>query len=697
MAIIMKRKKAIRTAAVFILVLSLLIPLGSIAFADEGTSSGDPVPEEQSDPPEQSENCVEEPSEDAPVECVEPDANPEQELAGEEPGDPSAGPESEQDGGASPQEVGEVESAPDAANGEELSDEVAPDQTAGGDEGSPQEPSAGGEDVQDVGEGEANLDSALDSDTKGDGEPVEEGEETVPDTETADTEKGEAVDVPSKVDETVGVLPEETDFIDPYFTVSNTVYSFGSIQAALNELSTVLNTTPDDNTIYVEPGSFAATDVDGTDWGAATPALLILQSESGSAVTTIAGSLTIRNMMDFVLRGFTVTGGITATGNNGSLTIEEVVADGSSGNGITVTGQDGAVVLDNVQANNNQNYGANITNVSTTEGVTISNSTFNNNNQTAGAGDQAGLAVTSPSEVVLENVEASGNLDGDGATIVADGVKVSNSTFNDNTSPTPGYGNGLAVESSGAPIVLNGVAASNNSGSGALLWFPAAAADPTNLISVYHSRFTDNGEFGVWAQPESGTVRFRCLRTSGNTWGGWMVPAGENVEWVKCLPSCDGKKHLFKDIVLKTDEPRYVNAGYGVMIKFPAIEVIDEGDKAFGRFRTLRKPKELPADLPLDDLFIVGAEILIFNAQIPEGEVITVEFFIPGYLWEETFAVLWWDVEASEWMEIPSTKEPHARIPGGKVVAEWPQPGIFVLVMRASPTSPGDTAGSSGS
>jgi hypothetical protein len=43
---------------------------------------------------------------------------------------------------------------------------------------------------------------------------------------------------------------------------------------------------------------------------------------------------------------------------------------------------------------------------------------------------------------------------------------------------------------------------------------------------------------------------------------------------------------------------------------------------------------------------------------------------------------LFWDVDAAEWVEIPFELVPHDRMPGGKIVAHWPEPGIFVLVER---------------
>ena len=166
-----------------------------------------------------------------------------------------------------------------------------------------------------------------------------------------------------------------------------------------------------------------------------------------------------------------------------------------------------------------------------------------------------------------------------------------------------------------------------------------------------------------------------------------MVPVGETVIWVKCEceEKCDKDKKDYKHTAIKEDKPKYVNVGHGMMVMFPPIAPIEEG-KAYGSFYPLLEPKKLPADLLPGDLFMVGIDIIIFNGEIPEGESLLVEFFIAGYQWEENFAVIWYNTETAEWVDVPFTKEPHERIPGGKIVAEWNEPGIFVLVIREEVT-----------
>jgi hypothetical protein len=478
---------------------------------------------------------------------------------------------------------------------------------------------------------------------------------------------------------------------DPYYTVNGTLYRFFSgigacggaancfdslvapIQYAIDYLSGTLDEVPVDETIHVEDGNYSETvTVDGTEWGS-RPSRLVLQSQNGSGSTTITGGMFIQNMVDFVLRGFTVTAGVTAASNGGTLTLDDVVADSTSSSGITVGTHIGDVVLDGVQANSNSGGGAVVNNTAGGGNVSVMNSTFNDNGG-------AGLDIQSNGAVTVEDVTASGNLGGDGASLRGNGVTVRRSSFNNNANPTPSdqYGNGLAVESDGGPVLLEGVTANGNEESGGLIWFGAPAL--SNAIEVRSSTFKNNGDFGVFADPETGTVTFDCIHTYGNASGGTMVPAGEIMIWIKC--ACKGeddKEPGFKTVLLSTTDPVRVNAGNGILVTFPPIEIIDVEDYPWGRITPL-KWDELPAALPEGDVFRAGVDVELINALIPDGSYITLEFYVSGFLWDLPFSVLWWDTAAAEWVEVTYTLEPHPRLPGGRAIVEWPEPGVFVLV-----------------
>jgi hypothetical protein len=540
-----------------------------------------------------------------------------------------------------------------------------------------------------------------------DGEAVEEtlpSEETTPVLEDTDTD-------------TESVIPDPEASVvadpDPFYTFDGVTYRFSSgatycadnypgdpncseglttpFQDAITDLSG--RGLPVDGsgavTVNVEDGVYTETvNINGATWSS-IPSLTI-QSLNGSASTTVQG-MTIQNMLDFFLQGFTITDGVLVSGNIGTISLGDIVASNTAGTGITVANHNGDVLLDSVQADNNAGTGASIDNTTGTGNVTITDSQFNGNNTTAAGGQQGGLEVTSNGTVTLQNVQASGNLDGDGASITADTIVVSGGSFNQNTSPLGGWGNGLAAQSTGGSIKVGGMTASNNEESGALLWYPASAADPANLITVENSSFKSNGQFGVWAQPESGTVILSCVCMSGNGLGDYMVPVGETVKLYPCPDKEDqdsGPKHKYVGILLSTEEPTIVNATNGVLVTFPPIQVIDPDELAIGKVWP-RKKFELPAEIPENDTYMAGVEVQMINAEFIEGledGELKIEFFIPGYLVEREFSVLWWDVEAEAWVEIPFEFVPHPRLPGGKIVATWPETGTFILVLHPEPT-----------
>lgn len=458
---------------------------------------------------------------------------------------------------------------------------------------------------------------------------------------------------------------------DPYFTLGGLVYSFfgpagacggaancqdglaAPIQAAINYLSGN-NAVPDDNTVYVEAGTYAENDtVDGSAW-TTTPAQLILHGVSGSGSTIIDGTLTIQAMLDFILRGFAITGGVSASGNTGTLTIDDVVVDGAAGDGLSVTSHTGD--------------------------VQVTNSSFNNNTG-------AGIDINASGTVLVEDVEASGNTGGDGATLIANAITARRSVFNNNTNnnfifpgPPDDPGQGLFIRSNGGPILVENVTAMGNEESGG--YFVHNSSDPANEITVANSSFRNNGRFGVYAQPNGGTVIFNCIYTSGNAHGATLVPIGETVVWIKCECKEKHEKELgYTSKPLNEEFPVTINAGNGVVVTFPAIEKIEEEKVAWGQVEPL-KEKQLPAALPPEDAFRAGVKTQIMNAVIPEGSFLTIEFYIPGFMMDFEFMVYWWDAVAEEWVEVPFTIEPNLRSPGGRVIAEWPETGIFVLVTQ---------------
>ncbi len=344
--------------------------------------------------------------------------------------------------------------------------------------------------------------------------------------------------------------------------------------------------------------------------------------------------------------------------NGGADTPLELILQSENGSGSTVI--DGNVIIQNM-------LDFILDGFEITDGVVVIDNTGTLTIEDVVATNDSGDAISvenQTGDVVLSNVNASN---------AGNGVEGDN------------IGNGVYIEvNAGGSVTMTNVTANNNEESGALVVFNGD--DENNEINVTDSQLSENGQFGVWAQPETGTVTLTCVLASANEYGAVKVPVGEEVIWIKCEPKEDKEEDPYEDCEISDLSSKYVNVGDGMMVEFPPIDPTEDEDASYASYMTITDPSKLPTNLPEGDIFMVGIDILLYNAEIPEGETIKIEFFIAGYQWEENFAVLWFDADAADWVDVPFTRESHPRIPGGKIVAEWDQPGIFVLVIHGEGT-----------
>ena len=88
----------------------------------------------------------------------------------------------------------------------------------------------------------------------------------------------------------------------------------------------------------------------------------------------------------------------------------------------------------------------------------------------------------------------------------------------------------------------------------------------------------------------------------------------------------------------------------------------------------------LPKDAPEGSAFVLGTTVSIFKDGSPVDKLsdctFTLTFPIPEGQEGETFAILFWDVSANEWVDVPSV------VIGGVVQATVDMPGTYILVTR---------------
>jgi hypothetical protein len=140
----------------------------------------------------------------------------------------------------------------------------------------------------------------------------------------------------------------------------------------------------------------------------------------------------------------------------GTLLLQDlVVYDANSiTDAIMIISHNGSVTLKNIDSSSNPGAGAFISNLAGTAGVTVTNSSFDEN-------FYSGLEITSNGAVVLSGVSASGNTGTYGGMLVdhAGSVTITNGVFNDNTA-----GEGLTIKDLTGNITLTNVYADGNKG-----------------------------------------------------------------------------------------------------------------------------------------------------------------------------------------------------------------------------------------
>jgi hypothetical protein len=330
-------------------------------------------------------------------------------------------------------------------------------------------------------------------------------------------ESGEALPLASQ--ETLQILAAP----DPSFTVGGVTYNFTAadcdpftaglqpcsnpIQAAVDALSSN-NWSPDDDTIYVESGTFTENvTINGTAW-TTVPITLIIQG-AGSGSTILDGWMNVSNLNQFTLRGFTVTDA-NSSGNDvylvfnnlqGELLLDDVKVDRnplvvSSQPGILITDQSDDVFVYNVSSTGSYNAGMAVETIAPDLLVNIYDSIFSHNGR-------FGLDITSAGGMVsLEDVYADRN-GWDGVHIYGSAptyVSVSGSSFFFNGEA------GLYVQSNGGDIEVETSVSQFNGEDGFFL--DTYNVSDSGNITLALAAATNNGYSGLDAYGNDVTLDF---------------------------------------------------------------------------------------------------------------------------------------------------------------------------------------------
>ena len=505
----MNIKVIIRRKRLFGILLPLVIALSlatvGTVFADDGTApqaaaeeTADSGQGEETFSGTTAESGEESSAPEAADEATSDEQSDEDEEGSDTGGDTST--EDTQDAEEEGEEASDESSGEtDAADSEEDEEQSSADEVDSEDEDSEEEEQASADEATTEEEGsedeeQSSADEAA-SEEETDTETEEDQDVTVVD------ENGEEIDLESEESQ------ETLSNADPYWYVGSTKYAVvktgGTCPADADycfesdtPITTALqyiddnNVVPSNGLLYVEADSYTEdVTVDGSSGNGYLSSLKGIISTGSSSDTIITGTVSISNTTSgFTLSGFTIIGSLSMSDNSGTITLEDVTVESSSGAGISVTNHNGNVVVEQTASNNNATYGLYVDNTAGTGSVTISNSEFSVN---LGGDGYAGLYVDTNGKITLDVVSASGNTASGAILLAAKGTTITASVFSANSI----YGIYIDTTSTKNSVTISEVTIATNGYDGLYLFTGGSVklAD----VTVYNNGHTsgDNGAY----------------------------------------------------------------------------------------------------------------------------------------------------------------------------------------------------------
>ncbi len=398
---------------------------------------------------------------------------------------------------------------------------------------------------------------------------------------------------------------------DPYYTVGAVTYRFlktggdcspypvgtcwtsaTPIQAAIAHIPT--SGLPSNGLIYVEADIYTENIIVDSDINPIYKGLkgLIGEMVGEIPLVNLTGTISINAVdLGFTIKGFNVTAnagdpgaGISITNSKGAVKIEDVtVTNSGEGPGIKITNHNGALTLNRVKADKNKGGGSWLENLAGTAGVTITNSSFDENDINAGMSLQ-GATISTKGAVLIDGVSISRTTGSQPALLInqSGSIIIRNSIFNDNTeffaiannlpgSPTAsitlqnvyaiGNAAGLHLQAKGN-ISLIAVHADENASQGAEIdtcneVLGACISLGSGMVTIKDSTFNENSSsvYGLSVQSR-GAITLTNVSASGNTSGSGN-PDGARLEnqYSQTISPVSITNGLFND-----------NDAYGLMV-----------------------------------------------------------------------------------------------------------------------------------
>jgi hypothetical protein len=355
----------------------------------------------------------------------------------------------------------------------------------------------------------------------------------------------------------------------------------------------------------------------------------------------------------------------------------------------------GDIILTNVTADGNFMDGAYLDNSYGIGGIEVDNGTFNGNGSCAYSCTDSiffptnGLNASSNSEITLTDVTANGNfMDGayldNSYSTGSMNIEVDNSIFNGNGD------NGLEAYSNGDITLDNTDAIGNIEGDGAYI-------DPPGVVTIKCGHYDTNGGAGI-NDEGSTSLHLNNPELSGNGNGPYTY-AGTAIIGIDCdgtsapSGSSSGGSHNTSDNIIPiTGLPIHtidVTGGEGNGLdctQYGGTQLIlpDRDSALFpcpisdSASLSASTSDKVPGTLPASDTFVSGFTTSVIKngaSSSPVENPITVSFSVPDNMKNAKLAILYWD--GSKWVEVSGHMSPD-----GHFEATTNLTGTFVLVSK---------------
>ena len=170
---------------------------------------------------------------------------------------------------------------------------------------------------------------------------------------------------------------------------------------------------PGDRKIYVESGEYDGDvhiDTSTEIFSSLLNGLIGVYNSATETRPVINGNVFInQNIFGFTLSGFTINGSLTVTNSIGTLVLDDLDVTSPSGDGINIHDQDGNIEIKNTRSSGNYGSGAIIDYETTAGNVTVRNSAFDDNGTSLNLDYEVGILISTTRAIILEGISASRN------------------------------------------------------------------------------------------------------------------------------------------------------------------------------------------------------------------------------------------------------------------------------------------------